>query len=411
VRNLIPGQEAHGSTRRRCGNYYGEQVDDGLRLRREHLIALDGLAAAIVTVVFVAIVLSGHHGTEVWPRCLLAVAAGLPIAAVRIWPRAVFGIVLAASLVWAVLDLVRVPFVAMAYAMFHLSVVTPRPRSVRIVTAALLSLGALGVLTVAGSPRGAPGWFTGRPQLLALAVAVLACAWTIGQITRDRRLLAARAAEQAAERAVAEERLRIARELHDSVAHSMGVIAIKAAVAVHVAEQRPEEVQDALRVIETTSKGALAEMRHLLGVLRSNEDAVETAPPGFAALPALVRHVTAAGVVVELTLRDTERLPAGMELPVFRIVQEALTNVVKHAAPTRCRVTVAAEEVQVRVEVCDEGRPAGAPRPDGPRPGAGHGLIGMRERIAAYGGSFDAGPRSDGGFLVSALIPYDGEPA
>jgi signal transduction histidine kinase len=386
-------------------------VDDGLRWRREHLIALDAVAAAIATVVFATIAVAGHHGATTWVWCLLAAAAGLPVAGVRLRPRTVFGAVLVAALAWSLLDQVRIPFVAAAYAMFHFSAVTPRPRSVRLVTAALLSLGALGLLTVAGSPRGAPGWWAGRPQLLALFLVVLAGAWTLGQITRDRRVLAARAAEQAAERAVAEERLRIARELHDSVAHSMGVIAIKAAVAVHVAEKRPEELRDALRAIETTSKGALAEMRHLLGVLRSGDDAAETAPPGMAALPALTRQVTAAGVVVELALRDTERLPAALELPVFRIVQEALTNVVKHAAPTRCSVTVAAEEEQVCVEVRDEGPPRGTARHPAPADAGGHGLVGMQERIAAYGGSFGAGPRPEGGFRVSALIPYAGEPA
>ncbi|MEV6850460.1 sensor histidine kinase [Actinoplanes sp. NPDC051411] len=373
-------------------------------LRRKHLIALDSLAAALATVVFLSIAIAGRQGVA---ACLLAAASGLPIAAFRLWPRAICGVVLAASLAWGVLDLVRAPVFATAYAMFHLSALTPRPRKVRLVTAALVSLGALGALTLAGTPRDAPGWWAGRPQLIALFLLTLAGGWTIGQIVRDRRIWAARAAEQAAERAVAEERLRIARELHDSVAHSMGVIAIKAAVAVHVAEKRPEELRDALQAIETTSKGALAEMRHLLDVLRTGEGD-ETAPPGMAALPTLARQVTAAGVVVELVVSDAERLPPTLELPVFRIVQEALTNVVKHAAPTRCSVTVAAEKAGVRVEVCDEGPPACVSRSAGP---GGHGLVGMRERIAAYGGTFDAGPRPEGGFRVSALIPYAREPA
>jgi signal transduction histidine kinase len=406
-----PGPDLHRADAPPGGGVYGEHVDDGLRLRREHLIALDAVAAATATVVFVAIALGSHHGSATWAWCLLAAAAALPVAGVRVRPWAVFGILLAAVLAWGLLDLVRAPFVTVAYAMVHVSAVTPRPRSVRLVTAALLSLGALGLLTLAGSPRGAPGWWAGRPQLLALFLVVLAGAWTVGQIARDRRILAARAAEQAAERAVAEERLRIARELHDSVAHSMGVIAIKAAVAVHVAEKRPGELRDALQAIEITSKGALAEMRHLLGVLRSGDDAAETATPGMAALPTLTRQVTAAGVVVELALQDTERLPATLELPVFRIVQEALTNVVKHAAPTRCQVTVAAEEAQVRVEVRDEGPPPGAARHAGAGSGGGHGLIGMRERIAVYGGSLGVGPRPEGGFRVCALIPYAGEAA
>ncbi|GGM47212.1 sensor histidine kinase [Dactylosporangium sucinum] len=377
-------------------------------MHRRLLIALDGLAAAIAAVAFVLTAVAGQHGAAAWARGLLAAAAALPIAAVRIRPRLVFGVVLAASLGWSMLDLAQLPFAAAGYAMFHCSSVTPRPRRVRTVTAVLASLGGLGLLTAVGSPRGVPGWWIGRPQALALLAAVLACAWTAGQIVRDRRLSAQRAAEQAARGAVAEERLRIARELHDSVAHSMGVIAIKAAVAGHVADRRPDEVRDALRVIETTSKGALAEMRYLLGVLR-REGEPETAPPGMAALPALTRRAATAGVTVDVTLRDTERLPAALELPVYRIVQEALTNVVKHAAPTRCRVGVTAEEREVSVEVCDDGRPEGGV-PPGPRLG-GHGLVGMRERIAAYGGTFSAGPRPEGGFRVLATIPYHEEPA
>lgn len=386
-------------------------------LRREHLITLDSLAAAIATTVFLSLAIAGRQGVA---ACLLAAGAGLPIAAFRLWPRVVCVVVIAASLAWGVLDLMHAPIFAAAYAMFHLSAVTPRPRDLRLVTVAVVSLSALGVLTVAGSPHDASGWWAGRPQLIALFLLVLTGSWTIGQIVRDRRVWAGRAAEQAAERAVAEERLRIARELHDSVAHSMGVIAIKAAVAVHVAEKRPEELRDALEAIETTSKGALAEMRHLLAVLRTGESD-ETSPPGMAALPALTRHVASAGVVVELALRDLERLPPALELPVFRIVQEALTNVVKHAAPTRCSVTIAAEDSRVQVEVCDEGPSPGAAKqlrqgrlvPDehGHGGSGGHGLVGMRERIAAYGGTLGAGPRSEGGFRVSALIPYAGESA
>jgi len=374
-------------------------------LRREHLITLDSLAAALATVVFLSIAIAGRQGVV---ACLLAGASGLPIAGFRLWPRPICAVVIAASLAWGVLDLVRAPIFATAYAMFHLSAATPRPRVVRLVTAAVVSMGALGILTLAGSSRDAPGWWAGRPQLLALFLLVLIGSWTIGQIVRDRRVWAARAAEQAAERAVAEDRLRIARELHDSIAHSMGVIAIKASIAVHVAEKRPEELRDALEAIETTSKGALAEMRHLLGVLRTGEGAQIAAPAGVGALPELTRQVTTAGVVVDLVLHDIERLPAALELPVFRIVQEALTNVVKHAAPTRCSVTVSAEKGRVRVEVCDDGPPPTATRQPGP---AGHGLVGMRERIAAYGGTFGAGARPEGGFRVSALIPYAGEVA
>ena len=165
------------------------------------------------------------------------------------------------------------------------------------------------------------------------------------------------------------------------------------------------EAQDALRVIESASRTALAEMRHLLGVLRSDVDGVELAPvPGVAGLPALADRAEQAGVPVELDVRCAERLPDGVALSVYRIVQEALTNVVRHAAPTRCRVSVVAEAGEVRVEVTDDGPGTRTPAPERH---AGHGLIGMRERVLMYGGSLHAGPRPEGGFGVSARIPYE----
>jgi signal transduction histidine kinase len=184
----------------------------------------------------------------------------------------------------------------------------------------------------------------------------------------------------------------------------MSLIAVKAGVAVHVAEARPQEALDALRVIEDTSRGSLAEMRHLLGVLRDNgAPEGDLAPvPGLDGLPGLVDRAALAGVRIDLQVRATE-LPEGMALAVYRIVQEALTNIVKHAAPARGRVLIEQDLGEVRIEVTDDG--PGIRMLPGDQ--AGHGLIGMRERAMMYGGDLTAGPRREGGFAVSARLPYD----
>jgi signal transduction histidine kinase len=234
---------------------------------------------------------------------------------------------------------------------------------------------------------------------ISFAGLVMVTAWTLGFAARDRRRHAEESAARQAEQAVAEERLRIARELHDIVAHSMSLIAVKAGVANHVADQHPAATREALRVIEATSRGSLAEMRHLLGALRSGVDGAERAPaPGPAGIPALVDRARSAGVTAELSLDDTAGMPEGVGLSVYRIVQESLTNVVRHAAPSRCDVTVAVADETIRVEVVNDG-----PKVEqGP---GGHGLIGMRERVAMYGGTFAAGPRAEGGWRVAAVLP------
>src|SRR5262249_37782730 len=157
----------------------------------------------------------------------------------------------------------------------------------------------------------------------------------------------------------------------------------------HVMVVRPDEAQDALRVIESTSRTALAEMRQMLGALRSGADAAQLAPaPGLTGLPTLISRAEQAGVTVDLDVRGTDRLPEGVALSVYRIVQEALTNVLRHAAPARCRVSVVLGRAEVHVEVTDDGPGTRMLPPDHH---VGHGLIGMRERVLMHGGSFHAG--------------------
>ncbi|WP_449060712.1 sensor histidine kinase [Planomonospora algeriensis] len=235
---------------------------------------------------------------------------------------------------------------------------------------------------------------------------LLSAAWAAGTVVRWKRETTARLVRHLAEAAVTDERRRIARELHDIIGHSMSLIAVKATVANHVADTRPQEVRAALAVIEQTSRSTLAEIHRVLDLLRSDGDS-QQAPvpvPGMADLPGLADHARSAGIEVDLTVRQEAELPVAVAVSVYRIVQQALTNVVTHAGHTRCSVTVDADGREAAVEVVDDGPRHGRP----PRAEhGGHGLIGMRERVRMYGGTFEAGPRPEGGFRVSARLPYD----
>ncbi|GAA3040673.1 sensor histidine kinase [Streptosporangium longisporum] len=385
---------------------------DSLFLRRwsrKRLVRLDALAATGYAAVLL-LINGGPPDPSVpaWAWIPALAAFTLPLAVRRLWPLTVFCAVLTASLTCVVLDLTHDGFVAAAFAAYIVALTRPRLR--RDPTLAIGACGAVAVLLLSAVGTPGPSPAARLPGLLLGGVVLLGGAWIAGRAVRERRAHAARSAEQLAGRAVAEERLRIARELHDVVAHSMSLIAVKAGIANHVAAARPEEAADALRVIETTSRSALTEMRRLLGVLRSDLDAApDLLPsPGLADLTALAGRAETAGVRVELEVR-ARGLPEGVELSVYRIVQEALTNVVRHAAPARCRVSVTTSRGEagdeVAIEVVDDG-PGGPVPPAGP----GHGLIGMRERVAVYGGSFTAGRRPRGGFGVLARIPYGEAP-
>ncbi|MGW3966103.1 sensor histidine kinase [Amycolatopsis sp. NPDC005003] len=366
------------------------------------LLAFDGVVAVGYTVVLLLTAFAHRPGP--WWQYLLVVAIGLPCALRRRWPLPVFGTVLAATGLAVVAGVVREPFAAAAFALYTVAL-TERRRLLPTYVVAGTSLALLLVEFVAGTP----GWW--KDDLLDLAptgLALLGAAWVVGRAVRERRAYAARSAAEHAGRAVAEERLRIARELHDVVAHSMGVIAVEAGVTRHVLESRAAGesdalVHDALHSIETTSRDALRDMRRMLGVLRQDGGPDELGPaPGVAQLPKLVDQAGAAGVAAALEVRDVDGLPEGVQLTIYRIVQEALTNVVKHAAGARCRVSVEHHRGEVRIEVADDGSAAAPPHPDG------HGLVGMRERVAMYGGEFSAGRTDGGGFRVFARLPCAG---
>lgn len=249
-----------------------------------------------------------------------------------------------------------------------------------------------------------------RPQFDTLLgnLIMLAAAWILGDGARRRREEALSEQQRLARQAVGEERLRIARELHDVVAHSMSVIAVQAGTGRMVIDDDLEHARRALASIEETSKRALDEMRRLLGVLRADTpDAAALAPvPTLDDLDRLVAYAVDGGTAVDVSVDgDRRKAPAGIELAAYRVLQEALTNVRRHAAGAPARVHLSFEPAELVVEI--ENPLAGGQPPSG---SGGHGLLGMRERVSLYGGTFDAGPHPDGTFKVSARIPYENEP-
>jgi signal transduction histidine kinase len=249
----------------------------------------------------------------------------------------------------------------------------------------------------------------------------LAGAWLLGDRARVQRALAAEAQERAARlereqegearRAVASERARIARELHDVVAHHVSMMVVQAEAGPVAVEHDPARAAGAFEAIAATGRQALVEMRRLLGMLRGGEEpAPSLAPqPSLAEVPSLVEQVGRAGLRVELVVEGTEAaLPPGIDLSAYRIIQEALTNVVKHGGSGRARVLVRYGPDDLRLQIRDEGRPAGgngAPVERRPDADQGRGLLGMRERVALFGGELHVGPGPDGGFSVDARLP------
>jgi signal transduction histidine kinase len=249
-----------------------------------------------------------------------------------------------------------------------------------------------------------------------VAVAVLyGGAWVVGSLVREQTQRAdgyavevAAIQEADAERraqAVAEERVRIARELHDVISHSISVITVQSqAVRRRLPPEQHRDIED-LRVVEATARQAMAELRRLFGVLRSAEDRPPLAPqPGLDQLPRLVERTRSAGLPVEVDVQgEPFNLPPGLDLTAYRIIQESLTNVIKHAGPATARVRLRYSPSRLEIRVHDDGR--------GRHIGAidGHGLVGMEERVAMYGGTLTAGETAGGGFAVSAAIPLGAE--
>jgi signal transduction histidine kinase len=366
------------------------------------VLALAATAAGVL--VFGSMLPPGLGGLRVAAGYALVVAHSLPIAVRRRFPLPVLAWALATGLAFASLRFNLVPL-GLSILIYVYSVAALCPR--RVSLAGLATTEAVLVLVFLARPRA----LGDRSSLLADCLAV-AAAWWLGDGTRRRQEAIAAARQRAAElerarvelarRAVVEERLRIARELLDVVAHSMSIIAVQSGVGAHVLDSQPEEARKALAAVEATSRQALVEMRRPLGVLRQEaEPSGSLAPsPGLAEVDALAADVARAGARVEVRIEGSRpALPLGLDLSAYRIVQEALTNVVRHAGPAAARVRICYALDTVDIEVTDDGRGAGTGRADG------HGIAGMRERAALYGGSLDAGPLPEGGFRVAARLP------
>jgi len=278
------------------------------------------------------------------------------------------------------------------------------------VTGAAMTVGASLLIALVGAPFAGLGRVgNSGPPAVTIAVPVITIiAWLIGHSIRQAHAQTDLVRAQAAAQTALAERLRIARELHDIVAHSIGIIAIQAGSGRGVFDARPEEARDALAAIEAASRETLSGLRRMVTGLRSAEAEPGREPPplgpapGLADLERLAATTRDAGVQVEVDWRGSrEALPADIDLSAFRIIQEAVTNVVRHAGTDRCQVVIDSHDGQLSIEVTDGGRGADAA-------GTGYGITGMRERATLLGGDFSAGPRPDGGFRVTVRLPVPG---
>jgi signal transduction histidine kinase len=482
-----------------------------MRMAARHWAALDYAAGGITVVILFTAVRHAIQAAAFPPQSgglhlyplpaegplafLVVVAAGVAVALRRRRPVLMLGVLLVASMVATALTgpdfSVLIYFLPVAYVLYLVAATYQRRRdAARVLVAVYLTLIADTVLLMIG-------WsgFFNEGGLISVALCVIVV-WIVGYTVRQRRRYAVSLQEEATSKAVAQERLRIARELHDVVAHSMSVIAVQAGYGQYVIDSQPGDARSALGAIQATSREALDEMRRMLGALRQADDADARAggagapasgsdtqaggggpaasgrpgalllpAPGLSDLDRLVARTAGAGVRVDVVRYGQPRdLPASIDLSAYRIIQEALTNVVKHAQTGSCRVLLGYRDEELTIEVTDNGAgmPAaelagvgvsrhGAPAMDGvlllsrngtaPHgvglldrapaqpagglpgalpgawrgavpglvpglvPGAGHGIIGMRERVTLLGGEFSAGPLPGYGFRVSARIP------
>jgi signal transduction histidine kinase len=279
------------------------------------------------------------------------------------------------------------------FALYAVAVAVPTSHAIALSVITMLSLMAA---NLAFGPFGTGGGFVLIPGEVAAAL-------FLGLWVASRRAYTLRESAEQARRAVDAERLRIARELHDVVAHTMATINVQAGVAAHVIERQPDEAARALEAIKQASKEGLRELRGILNVLRQADEPDERSPaPRLEQLDVLVENATHAGLPTSVTVHGPSRtLAPTVDLTAYRIVQESLTNALRHAGPTTARVTLSYTDEELCVEVLDGGRGRG----DGTAEGSGHGIAGMRERAEAVGGTLIAGPNPEGGFRVQARLP------
>ncbi|HWL50657.1 MAG TPA: sensor histidine kinase [Acidimicrobiia bacterium] len=368
---------------------------------------LDVALAALAIVASITLyneVLRGQNPTGF--GVILLIVNGGSLAFRRLWPLAVLAVMLITSVMYTLLlDLpVYMLGPGILVAVYTVASATERRKSL---LALLVVELAMIVLILVGPSF--PGY--GSMALFAL---VIGAAWFLGDVVRRWRTAAMQHEQRAAElaaareelalRAVSEERLRIARELHDVVAHSMTVVALQAGSGRLAGRQDPEAAQRALETIEKSSREALADMRRLVGVLREGDDSLTQPAPGLDDIDRLVEEIARAGVTVGVSSSGPlDRVPPGMALAAYRVAQEALTNVVRHAGVDKAELTLEASDGAL-VLVVGNGPPT---RPVEPIEGGGHGISGMEERASLYGGSLNAGSTDDGGYRVEARFPFD----
>jgi signal transduction histidine kinase len=378
----------------------------------------DALLVAVAAVAQVGITALAHaHGSEgafglAGVALLLLSAAALPFR--HRFPVGAYLVVFGATLTYWSLGYARGPvFFSLVVVLGHLVLIGRRRVAIAGLVAGYLTFPWVGYLIDRaewpdiGFLIGLAAWLT---ALLSIAEVV--------RSRRDRAEEEARSHAEALRRRATDERMRIARELHDVVAHNMSLISIQAGVALHLLDQRPEQARESLTTIKQASKEALVELRSILGVLRQvdeEDDGGGAAPrspvPSLQRLDDLVERSRAAGIDVQVELDaavgDLDGLPRQVDLAAFRIVQESLTNVAKHSDDPAAVVRIHAADGGLAVDVLDDGSGSGHDGAAPSVPGAGNGITGMRERAAAVGGRLDAGPRPGRGFAVRAWLPMD----
>ncbi|MFF3579846.1 sensor histidine kinase [Streptomyces mirabilis] len=383
---------------------------------RAHPMALDATLATGVLVTMMASSFVDPHGENgaTWgvhtPNVLSLTLMVLSAAALvfrRRAPRTILATTGALSAVELVASDPRAPVVMSAVvALYTVASATDRPTTWRV------GLLTMTVLTACAMLVGPLPWYA-QENLAIFAWTGMAAA--AGDAVRSRRAFvhaireradrAERTRDEEARRRVAEERLRIARDLHDVVAHHIALVNVQAGVAAHVMDKRPDQAKEALAHVREASRSALNELRATVGLLRQSGDPeAPTEPaPGLARLDELADTFRNAGLPVEVARADQgTTLPAAVDLAAYRVIQEALTNVQKHAGPeAKAEISVVRVGPNVEVTVLDNG----PGQDDGPEEGGGHGLLGMRERVTALGGTCTTGPRYGGGFRVHAILP------
>src|ERR1022692_1317672 len=342
----------------------------------------------------------GHPVPHPGAALLLVAAACLALAWRCRWPVPVLAVSVGAVTVYSLLGYVNgASLIAPVLALYAVAV---RVSTRQAVAAAVVTLAVLMTATAVRNPFGhiSGGGFDLLPGMVAAALFA-------GIAVANRRAYAASLldrAEQDARRRVDEERLRIARELHDVVAHTMATINVQAGVAAHVLSERPDAAAQALQAIKLASKEGLRELRAILNVLRQADEADPTQPaPGVAQLDTLIAGAVQAGLATGLSVTGAVRpLPPAVDLAAYRIVQESLTNAIRHAGPATATVSLSYDDAVLRIHVAETGRGSLTVSA-----GGGHGLIGMRERAASVGGVVEAGPADAGGYRVAATLPLD----